>query len=109
MDREERNKKFEEYLHATPAERRKFDLSFLNEPSLPSNMYEELKKAAEEYAFTTAEDIRDKNARHLGFLAGAEWAMRYQEKKIADAYEKGKQEGIRVIRSWESSPGQGGY
>lgn len=31
------------------------------------------------------------------------------EKKIADAYEKGKQEGIRVVRSWESSPGQGRY
>ena len=42
-------------------------------------------------------------------IAGAEWAMHYQEKKIADAYEKGKQEGIRVVRSWESSPGQGGY
>lgn len=43
------------------------------------------------------------------FKAGAEWAIHYQEKKIADAYEKGKQEGIRVVRSWESSPGQGGY
>ena len=43
------------------------------------------------------------------FIAGAEWAIHYQEKKIADAYEKGKQEGIRIVRSWESSPGQGGY
>ena len=43
------------------------------------------------------------------FIAGAEWAIHYQEKKIDDAYEKGKQEGIRVVRSWESSPGQGGY
>ena len=30
MTMEERHKKFEEYLHATPAERRKFDMSFLN-------------------------------------------------------------------------------
>lgn len=43
------------------------------------------------------------------FIAGAEWGIKSQEKKIADAYEKGKQEGIRVVRSWESSPGQGGY
>ena len=43
-------------------------------------------------------------ARHF-----AEWGIKSQEKKIADAYEKGKQEGIRIVRSWESSPGQGGY
>lgn len=43
------------------------------------------------------------------FKSGTEWAMHYREKKIADAYEKGKQEGIRVVRSWESSPGQCGY
>lgn len=31
MTQEERYKRFEEYLKATPAERRKFDMSFLND------------------------------------------------------------------------------
>lgn len=49
------------------------------------------------------QDIKD------AFIAGAECGIKSQEKKIADAYEKGKQEGIRIVRSWESSPGQCGY
>lgn len=95
MDREERNKKFEEYLHATPAERRKFDLSFLNEPSLPEGLNEELKQAAEisfDEAYALTEDYRDFLAKGLTenrprpigphwfceyaknrFIAGAKW------------------------------------
>ena len=69
-------------------------------------------EAADEYVSKTICDPDDGPSTGLAkesFIAGAEWGIKSQEKKIADAYEKGKQEGIRVVRSWESSPGQGGY
>lgn len=76
-------------------------LAFID--SLPEDPDKSLEEAAENiYKVTFGTRAED-------FIAGAEWAMHYQEKKIADAYEKGKQEGIRVVRSLESSPGQCGY
>lgn len=66
---EERNKKFEEYLHATPTERRKFDLSFLNKPSLPESLEE-----AAENAWALYEYRESPKGRFVdGFKAGAEW------------------------------------
>lgn len=100
-------------------------------PNGSSEIPKELEEAAEisfDEAYALTEDYRDFLAKGLTenkprpigpnwfceyaknrFIAGAKWGIKSQEKKIADAYEKGKQEGIRVVRSWESSPGQGGY
>lgn len=72
----------------------------------------DLEGAAEEYASKTLCDPDDGPSVGLvkdAFIAGWNGGIKSQEKKIADAYEKGKQEGIREVRSWESSPGQGGY
>lgn len=86
MDREERNKKFEKYLHATPAERRKFDLSFLNEPSLP----EGLDEAAREYSkkcycpILKHKDGIGLNCSEIetALKAGAEWQKVQDQKTI---------------------------
>lgn len=90
--------------------------------SLATQSYEKIPKDLEEAAVDIADELLAKpkdyilsakadywNGAHDGIIAGAKWGIKSQEKKIADAYEKGKQEGIRVVRSWESSPGQGGY
>lgn len=82
-------------------------------PKIPKmKVDKDLEEAAETFAESIWKEMRYElvydNLTEC-FKAGAEWAMHYQEKKLADAYEKGKQEGIRVVRSWESSPGQGGY
>ena len=94
-------------------------LAFID--SLSEEPDKSLDEAAEEYTegydtfaewtehYGAFETVNDIPLIKKAFIAGAEWAMHYQEKKIADAYEKGKQEGIRVVRSWESSPGQCGY
>lgn len=85
--------------------------SFINRPKLSDS----LEEAAENYIAPIENDegldYINFNGRDIkdAFIAGAEWGIKSQEKKVADAYEKGKQEGIRVVRSWESSPGQGGY
>lgn len=76
MDRKERNKKFEEYLHATPAERRKFDLSFLNEPSLPEGLEEEIKRYGKEEMPVVLESDLNDIARHF-----AEWGVEHTKQK----------------------------
>lgn len=79
---------------------------------IPANLVG-LEEAAKDYAILPM-DVGDglvciDRKKERAFIAGAEWGIKSQEKKIADAYEKGKQEGIRIVRSWESSPGQCGY
>lgn len=72
----------------------------------------DLEEAAKEYASKTLCDPDDGPSVGLAkdaFIAGWNGGIKSQEKKIAEAYEKGKQEGIRIARSWESSPGQCGY